>query len=182
MPIYYILYCILYVPEQPKCPKWNLGWTHKSSTHTHTDTPTFTYMIFGEAVLEVWLLVNHISIQLYLIQPHWSLSEEEFVKISGQHTIQLKTCQCVKDIDWNVRHHNNPKTYQLESKTWPCSCRCNESGLTEPTVICLEIVTRFGNCTNVWLWTNAKCCCFFFCVYHDIFIKNKSMLKWPFAL
>jgi len=57
------------------------------------------------------------------------------------------------------------KSHDFRPKKWSwyiswTELRC----LSDTIVICLGIVTWFGNCTNVWLITNAKCCCFFLCV------------------
>lgn len=91
-------------------------------------------------------------------------------------------------------HHKKPKSIMISVQNgqaqikWPCDIRWDGLRcLSDTFVICLGIVTRFGNCTNVWLWTNAVCCCLFLCFFcvlllFVLFIKNKSMLIWPFAL
>lgn len=167
MPIYYILYCILHVPEQPKCPKWNLGWTHKSSTHTYThvciNLPiTLTYGIFGEAV---WLLVNHISIQLYLIQPRWWI--HGFIRRGICQNIRSTYDSIDVSISLMCDTTTSQTLEQLESKIWPRSGRCNENGLT-PTVICLDLET-----VQMCGFEPMQSVAVFFFVYHDIFHQEQ---------
>lgn len=156
-------------------------------------------------MLSLAISESHISIQLLdsasLIKPsvlisHWGLLELEFV-FNIRTICDSETQMCHKMKGQYVTtylwpwHHKKPKSLMISIQKWPCCIRWTELRcLSDTIVICLGIVTRFGNCTNVWLWTNAKCCCFFLCVcvracvllLFLFFIKNKSMLIWPFAL
>ncbi len=112
-----------------------------------------------------------------LIQTHWK-SLQYFIRrgvclTSDQCVIQWHTVSLCNNIFVALTPQETKKYHDFSPK-WPGShqmtmwygLRC----LSDTVVICFGIVTRFGNCTNVWLWTNAKCCCLFqFFVYYFCF-------------